>query len=101
VDESCQHHLEQVEKLAWTTSAFAGSPAFLRTSRVKLRASAAPVGAAAGDATLRYFDGRGVAETARLLFVIAGEKYEDMRYPISFGTPGDFSTLKRDEFLAD
>lgn len=79
----------------------AGSPAFLRTSRVKLRASAAPVGAAAGDATLRYFDGRGVAETARLLFAVAGEKYEDMRYPISFGTPGDFSTLKRDEFLAD
>lgn len=26
---------------------------------------------------------------------------QDARYPISFGTPGDFSTLKREEFNAD
>lgn len=50
---------------------------------------------------MSYFDGRGVAETARMLLAVAGEKYEDKRYPISFGTPGDFSTVKREEFDAD
>merc|ERR1711972_1278317 len=42
-----------------------------------------------------------MGETARLMFVLAGQKYEDARYPISMGTPGDFSTIKREEFDAD
>lgn len=50
---------------------------------------------------MRYFDGRGVAETARMIFKIAGEEFEDFRYPFSFGVPGDFSTIKREEFEAD
>lgn len=88
-------------RVTFRSAAFApsvGAPG-KRAVRTALRAS--PVGAASGQAKLRYFDGRGVAETARLLFVIAGESYEDARYPISFGTPGDFSTLKREEFDAD
>jgi len=50
---------------------------------------------------LRYFDGRGVAETSRMLFILAGKEYEDKRYSFSFGVPGDFSTIKREEFEAD
>lgn len=38
---------------------------------------------------------------ARMLFVLAGESYDDKRYTLSFGTPGDFSTIKREEFDAD
>jgi len=62
---------------------------------------AAPLGTPAGALTLRYFDGRGVAEMARMLFAIAGEAYDDKRYTFSFGTPGDFSTIQREEFDAD
>ncbi|CAJ1383024.1 unnamed protein product [Effrenium voratum] len=51
--------------------------------------------------TLRYFDARGAAETVRLLFAAAGKEYKDLRYPISFGTPGDFSTIIRKEFEED
>ena len=50
---------------------------------------------------LRYFDAKGAAETVRLLFAAAGKDYEDMRYPVSFGTPGDFSTIVRKEFEVD
>lgn len=78
----------------------AGSSGVRRGATVRRRA-AAPAGAASGGYTLRYFDGRGVAETARFLFVLAGEPYEDKRYSFSFGTPGDFSTIKREEFEAD
>lgn len=67
----------------------------------RLRSRLAATGPPEGAFTLRYFDGRGVAETSRMLFVIAGESYEDRRYPISFGTPGDFSTIQREEFDAD
>jgi len=74
-------------------------PASRVRSAVLLRA--APTGSATGKFTLRYFDGRGVAETARMLFALAGEDFEDKRYSISFGTPGDFSTIQRDEFDAD
>lgn len=38
---------------------------------------------------------------ARMLFALSGESYEDKRYTIAFGTPGDFSTIKREEFDAD
>eukprot|EP00930_Biecheleria_cincta_P046198 TRINITY_DN31869_c0_g1_i1.p1 TRINITY_DN31869_c0_g1~~TRINITY_DN31869_c0_g1_i1.p1 ORF type:complete len:307 (-),score=72.15 TRINITY_DN31869_c0_g1_i1:244-1083(-) len=62
---------------------------------------AAPVGSPTGEFTLRYFDGRGVAEMARMLFALAGESYEDKRYKIIFGKPFDFSTMQREEFDAD
>lgn len=69
---------------------------FERPSRCKAASDTA-----SDSFVLRYFDGRGVAETARMIFVVAGKEFEDMRYPVSFGTPGDFSTIKRDEFDAD
>ena len=31
---------------------------------------------------LTYFNGRGLAETSRILFAISGEDYEDFRYPL-------------------
>jgi len=49
---------------------------------------------------LQYFDIRGLAETTRLLFAAAKVEYEDARFPFSFGTPGDFSTIQRAEFDA-
>eukprot|EP00420_Gonyaulax_spinifera_P017840 CAMPEP_0197911574 /NCGR_PEP_ID=MMETSP1439-20131203/73079_1 /TAXON_ID=66791 /ORGANISM="Gonyaulax spinifera, Strain CCMP409" /LENGTH=233 /DNA_ID=CAMNT_0043533309 /DNA_START=50 /DNA_END=751 /DNA_ORIENTATION=+ len=49
---------------------------------------------------LVYFDIRGVAETARFLFAIAKVPYKDVRFSLTFGTPGDFSTIKRPEFDA-
>ena len=47
---------------------------------------------------LTYFNVRGLAETTRFLFAAAKQDYEDKRFPIAFGTPGDFSTLQRPEF---
>jgi glutathione S-transferase len=49
---------------------------------------------------LTYFNGRGLAETSRVLFAIAGESYEDFRYPL---TVLDWSIFKmiRDEFDND
>ena len=49
---------------------------------------------------LTYFNGRGLAETSRLLFAVAGVEYEDFRYPL---TVLDWSTFKmvRDEFDND
>ena len=47
---------------------------------------------------LSYFDIRGLAEVARLLFAAAKVEYEDCRYPITMTTPGDFSTVQRAEF---
>lgn len=49
---------------------------------------------------LCYFDIRGLAETARIQFAIAKAPYEDIRYSLTFGTPGDFSTIQRPEFDA-
>jgi len=49
---------------------------------------------------LTYFDIRGLAELSRFLFAIAKTPYEDNRLSLSFGTPGDFSTLQRPEFDA-
>jgi len=83
-------------------AAFAvGTPLLSSRAPSAVLRRAAPTGPASGKFTLRYFDGRGVAETARMLFVLAGEEFEDKRYTISFGTPGDFSTIQRDEFDAD
>lgn len=53
---------------------------------------------------LQYFDVRGIAETARMLFAVGAVEYEDARFEISVdlkpdGTP-DFSTLKREAFDA-
>jgi len=36
-----------------------------------------------------------------MILAVAGEEYEDFRYKFSFSTPGDFSTIKREEFDAD
>jgi hypothetical protein len=49
---------------------------------------------------LTYFNGRGLAETSRVLFAIAGQEYEDFRYPIQVL---DWSIFKmvREEFDAD
>ena len=47
---------------------------------------------------LRYFDCRGLAETTRYLLAIGGVEYDDDRFPFTFGTPGDFTTVKRPEF---
>ncbi|CAE7263304.1 GST [Symbiodinium necroappetens] len=47
---------------------------------------------------LVYFDARGVAETCRLLFAAAKQPYEDVRLSLTFGKPGDFSTISRPEF---
>ena len=49
---------------------------------------------------LRYCDCRGLAETTRYLLAIHGVQYEDDRFPFTFGTPGDFTTVKRPEFDA-
>lgn len=47
---------------------------------------------------LLYFGVRGAGEVARYLLAISGTPFEDFRYPITFGTPGDFSTMSRVEF---
>lgn len=47
---------------------------------------------------LYYFDIRGLAEVMRLLFAASKTDYEDFRFPISMTTPGDFSTVVREEF---
>lgn len=49
---------------------------------------------------LKYFDARGVAEVARFIFAVGKQEYKDTRFSISFGTPGDFSTIIRPEFDA-
>eukprot|EP00658_Telonema_sp_P-2_P001237 TRINITY_DN1046_c0_g1_i9.p1 TRINITY_DN1046_c0_g1~~TRINITY_DN1046_c0_g1_i9.p1 ORF type:complete len:252 (+),score=97.05 TRINITY_DN1046_c0_g1_i9:168-923(+) len=48
--------------------------------------------------TLHYFNGMGAVEPARILFAIAKQPYTDHRFPLEFGVPGDFSTIKREEF---
>ena len=49
---------------------------------------------------LVYFNGRGLAETSRLLLAVTGIKYEDFRYPLKVL---DWSThdMVRAEFLED
>ena len=50
---------------------------------------------------LLYFNVRGLAETTRYMLAWGKVDYEDFRYPFTFGTPGDFSTVSRPEFTAD
>mmetsp|Transcript_13479 Transcript_13479/g.44979 ORF Transcript_13479/g.44979 Transcript_13479/m.44979 type:complete len:226 (-) Transcript_13479:74-751(-) len=50
---------------------------------------------------LVYFDAKGVVEKTRYMLAAAGAEYEDFRYEIAFGTPGDYSTLQRPKFDAD
>ena len=47
---------------------------------------------------LTYFAVRGVAEVIRLEFAAAKQDYEDKRFALDFGVPGDFSTIIRKEF---
>ena len=49
---------------------------------------------------LVYFNGRGLAETSRILFAYNGEKYEDFRYPLEII---DFAThdMVKEEFDKD
>ncbi|CAE7173956.1 GST1 [Symbiodinium microadriaticum] len=49
---------------------------------------------------LTYFDIRGLAENARIFLAVAQQPYEDVRLSLTFGTPGDFSTIQRPEFDA-
>ena len=49
---------------------------------------------------LIYFDGKGLAETSRMLFKIAQVDFEDFRYPLQIIDLSTF-TLIRDEFDAD
>ncbi|KAK3263576.1 hypothetical protein CYMTET_27624 [Cymbomonas tetramitiformis] len=49
---------------------------------------------------LCYFDIRGLAECSRFLFAVAKQPYDDCRLSLTFGTPGDFSTIQRPEFDA-
>ena len=61
---------------------------------------AAPVPGGRPEMRLRYFNCRGLAETTRYLLAIHNVGYVDDRFPFTFGTPGDFSTVKRPEFDA-
>lgn len=49
---------------------------------------------------LTYFNGRGLAETSRILLEISGEEYEDFRYPLEII---DWAThnMKKEEFEQD
>jgi len=61
-------------------------------------ACSTPGGGVAHSYKLAYFDARGVIEVARFMFAVSKTQYEDHRFKISFGVPGDFSTIKREEF---
>jgi len=47
---------------------------------------------------LIYFDIRGLAEITRWLFKVSKTEFKDTRLSLTFGVPGDFSTIKRPEF---
>jgi glutathione S-transferase len=56
-----------------------------------------------GKPTLKYFDGRGLAEVARTMFAVAGVEYEDMRYKlvIADGDGPVMSRISKKEMDAD
>lgn len=56
-----------------------------------------PVAGKPSNFKLTYFNGRGKAEGPRLIFALAGQAYEDERFPISFLPGGGY---ERKEFLA-
>eukprot|EP00929_Paragymnodinium_shiwhaense_P001337 TRINITY_DN101562_c0_g1_i1.p2 TRINITY_DN101562_c0_g1~~TRINITY_DN101562_c0_g1_i1.p2 ORF type:complete len:275 (-),score=72.39 TRINITY_DN101562_c0_g1_i1:361-1185(-) len=72
------------------------SPRLTRSTLRGLRTDAP-----SGPFKVVYFEAYGRVETSRMMLAMVGESFDDFRYPISFGTPGDFSTIKRDEFDAD
>jgi len=94
---------------ALATALFASIPAVPRrlTTLNRKAASASPhriqMNAVSPDGKFKvtYFAAYGRVETARILLALSGQEFEDFRYPISFGTPGDFSTIHRPEFDAD
>ena len=49
---------------------------------------------------LVYFNGRGLAETSRLVLAYAGADYEDFRYPLEIVDWKTFNFV-REEFIAD
>jgi len=49
---------------------------------------------------LCYFNGRGLAETSRLILAVAGVDYEDYRYPLEVLDWATFNMV-RDEFDKD
>tara|TARA_Y100000996_G_scaffold415271_1_gene409081 strand:- start:2464 stop:3117 length:654 start_codon:yes stop_codon:yes gene_type:complete len=49
---------------------------------------------------LTYFNGRGLAETSRILFAINGEEYEDFRYPLEVIDMSKYE-MKKEEFDTD
>ena len=49
---------------------------------------------------LLYFDGKGLAETSRMLFKIANVDFEDFRYPLEIIDLATFNMV-RDEFDKD
>lgn len=69
------------------------------SSRIALRSS--KTDAPSGKFKVVYFAAYGRVETSRMMLAMNGEDFDDFRYPISFGTPGDMSTIKRDEFDGD
>ena len=70
----------------------------VQTSRLSLMLDCCAVPTVMPSYKLTYFDIRGLAENARILFAAAKQPYEDVRLSLSFGTPGDFSTIQRPEF---
>lgn len=56
-----------------------------------------------GKPTLKYFDGRGLAEVARTMFAVAGAEYEDMRYKliIADGDGPVMSRIRKPEMDSD
>jgi len=44
---------------------------------------------------LCYFNGRGLAETSRMILAVAGAEYEDFRYPLEVIDWATFNMVRR------